>query len=150
MKDTLLTSLHSVLMRDLGVLEKEISLYKSEESLWIIDKSIKNSSGNLCLHLCGNLNYYIGNILGKHEYVRDRDAEFCSRNIPSAKLVAEIKKTKAIIDDTVLKLKEDQLNSNFPVEVFGKPMTTLFFLIHLTAHFSYHLGQINYHRRLLG
>jgi hypothetical protein len=28
-------------------------------------------------------------------------------------------------------------------------MTLGYFLIHLYGHFNYHLGQINYHRRLL-
>jgi uncharacterized damage-inducible protein DinB len=31
----------------------------------------------------------------------------------------------------------------------GYEMTTGFFLVHLLAHLSYHLGQINYLRRML-
>ena len=149
MKNDMLESLKSVLVRDLNKLETELALYPSEESLWIVDKAITNPAGNLCLHLCGNLQYYIGTVLGKTGYIRNRDNEFAAKNVARKELIAEIGKAKKAVEETLPGLTQEQLQSNYPVDVFGKPMTTLYFMIHLTGHFSYHLGQVNYHRRLL-
>ena len=150
MKKLLLASLQTLLMRDLNKLESELLLYPNEESLWKIEKSIKNPAGNLCLHLCGNLQHFIGTVLGKTDYVRNRDNEFAARNILRGNLLQEIAHAKKAVADTLPLLTEEQLLSDYPVDVFGHPVTTLHFLVHLTAHFSYHLGQVNYHRRLVG
>ncbi|NOT76593.1 MAG: DUF1572 family protein [Cyclobacteriaceae bacterium] len=144
-----LESLQSVFIRDLGKLEAELKLYPSEKSLWEIKGDIKNSAGNLCLHLCGNLQNYIGGILGKSGYIRNRDNEFAAKNIPLNQLVEEIGRAKKAIENTLPHLTKEQLESDYPEQVFGYPVKTLFFLIHLSAHLSYHLGQVNYHRRLV-
>lgn len=149
MKNQLLESLRTILLRDLNKLESELLLYPSEESLWKVDKSIKNPGGNLCLHLCGNLQHFIGTVLGKTDYIRNRENEFAARNIPRENLLKEITQAKKAVGDTLPQLTEAQLLSDYPVDVFGHPMTTLHFLVHLSAHFSYHLGQVNYHRRLV-
>ena len=97
----------------------------------------------------GNLNHFIGAVLGNTGYVRDREKEFSLKNIPKQELIASIENVMPVIKNTLSNLTETDLEKNFPVEVFGKPMKTEFFLLHLTTHLSYHLGQINYHRRLL-
>lgn len=145
----LITSVSKIFDRDLSVLEKEISLYQSEESIWQIQKEIKNSAGNLCLHLCGNLQYYIGTILGNTGYVRNRELEFSAKHIPKEKLIHEIQVTKMAVTSTLNRLNTNLLEEAYPIDVFKEPMTTGHFLIHLTAHLGYHLGQINYHRRLI-
>ena len=137
-----------IMLRDLDKLEKEISLYPSLNSLWVIQGDIKNSGGNLCLHLCGNLQHFIGSILGNSGYVRDREKEFSLCDISAKDLVLEVIKTKEAIKHTLTKLDPLILEKDYPVPVFQEPMTTMYFLIHLTAHLEYHLGQINYHRRL--
>lgn len=149
MKDTLLESLKNVLVRDLNKLESELLLYPTEDSLWKVDKAITNPAGNLCLHLCGNLQHYIGAIIGNTSYIRNRDNEFAAKNVSRKDLLKEIAQTKKAVEETLPSLTDQQLRTNYPVDVLGKPMTTLFFLVHLTAHFSYHLGQVNYHRRLV-
>ncbi len=149
MKNDLLESLKNVLVRDLNKLESELSQYPSEESLWKVDGAITNPAGNLCLHLCGNLQYYIGAVLGGTGYIRNRDNEFAAKNVARQTLIEEIDRARKAVAATLPGLTEQQLQSNYPVDVFGKPMTTLYFLIHLTAHLSYHLGQVNYHRRLV-
>lgn len=143
-------SLQAVLLRDLDKLAEELNQYPTEESIWNISGAIKNPGGNLALHLCGNLQHFVGVILGKSKYARNRDAEFSSRNIPRTELLTEITATKKALTDTLPTLTDSQLFSNYPQEVLGKPMTTIFFLLHLSAHLSYHLGQVNYHRRLVG
>lgn len=144
-----LNNLHQLFLRDLDLLTQEITSYPIEDVLWVVKGDIKNSGGNLCLHLCGNLQHFIGAILGKNGYIRKRDAEFTDKDIPKAALLQQIEATKKAISATFETLSPAQLEANYPIEVFGKPMTTEYFLIHLLAHLTYHRGQINYHRRLL-
>ncbi len=142
-------SLIEIFERDLNRLKNEISSYKNENNLWLTDKAISNSAGNLCLHLLGNLNHFIGAVLGNTGYVREREKEFTSKNVPREKLIEGIENVLEIIKRTIPKLNEDDYKKIYPVNVFQKEMTTEFFFIHLTTHLNYHLGQINYHRRLL-
>ncbi|WP_131538806.1 DUF1572 family protein [Pedobacter nototheniae] len=135
--------------RDLNKLKFEIESYKTESNLWVIDKGILNSAGNLCLHLIGNLNTYIGATLGQSGYVRNRELEFSLKNIPQQELVKKIEDTILVLNKTLEVLTENDLNAEYPLVVFEDKMTTEFFLVHLTTHLTYHLGQINYHRRLL-
>jgi len=142
-------TLRKLFKRELGKLKTEIELYSDETILWIIKKDISNSGGNLCLHLVGNLNTYIGSELGRIGYVRDRVGEFANKNIPKGKLLSMVDETMKTVDEVLEKLGDDDLHKIYPVEVFKKPMTTEYFLMHLATHLAYHLGQINYHRRLL-
>ncbi len=142
-------STSKILLRDLDKLEKEISLYPTLNSLWEVRGEIKNPGGNLCLHLCGNLQHFIGAILGNSGYVRNREKEFSLTGLSAKDLVREVITTKEAIKNAMAKMDPAQLENNYPIVVFEEPMTTMYFLIHLTAHLEYHLGQINYHRRLL-
>ncbi len=145
MKDSIL----EILERDLTKLSEEINSYADEALIWKTVDGISNSAGNLCLHLCGNLRHFIGFILGGEDYVRNRDAEFNLKNIPKEKLLAEIATATQSVHETLTALKPDKLKEFYPLNVLGKVHTTEFFLIHLAAHLNYHLGQINYHRRLV-
>ena len=136
--------------RDLDKLRTEIESYSNEEDLWKTGDGISNSAGNLCLHLVGNLQHFLGAVLGESGYVRDRDAEFANKNVARSDLLATIDSTKTIVVETLNKLSDDDFAKTYPIEVFGHPMKTGYFLTHLTTHLNYHLGQINYHRRLLG
>src|SRR6185436_3001405 len=108
-------SLQKIFKRDLEKLKQEISLYKDEKNLWVTDKSIANSAGNLCLHLVGNLNTYIGAEFGKTGYVRDRDLEFSQKDIPKAQLVKMIDDTITAVATGLDKLKEDDLEKEYPL-----------------------------------
>ena len=142
-------SLIEIFERDLNRLITEINLYRDEDNLWMIKEGISNSAGNLTLHLLGNLNHFIGATLGHSGYVRYRDDEFALKNIPRADLVTNIENCILMVKATIQKLTAEDFEKLFPIEVFGKPLTTGFMLLHLSAHLAYHLGQINYHRRLL-
>ena len=137
------------MLRDLDTLEREIIQYPTLESIWTVRGDIKNTAGNLCLHLCGNLQHFIGAILGQSGYIRDREKEFALKNISAKELVSEVIRTKESIKAALQKLEPAVLDKEYPIAVFNYPMTTQYFLIHLSAHLGYHLGQINYHRRLL-
>jgi len=143
-------SVKSLFTRDLNQLKKEIESYQNEEAIWKIDKDILNSAGNLSLHLVGNINHFIGSILGNSGYVRNRELEFSLKNIPKTELILQIEKTIEIVHSSLDQLSEEDLKKEYPIEALGYPMTTEYFLIHLFGHLNYHLGQINYHRRLLG
>ena len=131
-------------------LSNEIEAYKSEKNLWLVNGEITNSAGNLALHLCGNLQHFIGAVIGKSGYERNREFEFSGKNIPREELLNSIVATKRIIKQTLQRIPESTLNYPYPIRVFGdKDMSTVFFLVHLQGHLNYHLGQINYHRRLL-
>ena len=135
--------------RDLKALKSEIESYNNEANIWLTDKSIANSAGNLCLHIAGSLNWFIGAQFGNTGYIRKRDHEFSAKNISRADLLSEIDKTMSMINDSLSQIKEEQLENPFPISFKDLKLTTSQFLIHLTTHTAYHLGQINYHRRLL-
>lgn len=136
--------------RDLSKLKEEIGLYADEADLWKTDGEITNSAGNLALHLIGNLRHFFGAVLGNTGYVRDRDKEFSDGGISREELITGIDQAAADVRSTLERLSDADLAMNYPIEVFGHPMTTEYFLVHLATHLNYHLGQINYHRRLLG
>jgi uncharacterized damage-inducible protein DinB len=142
-------NIEQLLIRDIKKLQQEIVAYEDETLLWKTVDGIENSAGNLCLHLIGNLNAYIGATLGGTDYIRQRELEFSSKNIPREWLQENIDKVMVTIKETFEKMADEQLEQMYPLEVLGYPMTTLYFLLHLQAHLNYHLGQINYHRRIL-
>lgn len=142
-------TLKSLFNRDLNKLKMEIESYQKESSLWLVADGISNSAGNLCLHLIGNTNGFIGAQIGKTGYIRQRDLEFSLKDVPRAELIKKIEDTIVMVDSVLDTITAEQFGTQYPIEVFGYPMTTEYFLVHLAAHLDYHLGQINYHRRLL-
>jgi hypothetical protein len=145
----LVETLKSLFTRDLKRLRSEIGLYKKEENLWKIEGNITNSAGNLCLHLIGNLNTYIGKEIGKTGYIRNRESEFSLKNIPRKELLDKIENTMQVVNKSLDSLDESSLANEYPVLVFEEMTSTEYLLIHLNTHLTYHLGQINYHRRLI-
>lgn len=139
----------TLFLRDLNKLKKEIELYSSESILWVVDGNISNSGGNLCCHLIGNLKTYIGRELGNSNYVRRRDLEFSAKDIARAQLLIEIDETIQIIDRTLSLILDEDLGNDYPIIIFKEKMSIGYFLFHLATHLNYHLGQINYHRRLM-
>ena len=142
-------TLTSIFVRDLNKLKQEIAAYQNEAVIWVADKGIINSAGNLCLHLIGNLNTYIGAGIGKSGYIRNRDVEFSAKGIVKVDLLQKLDDTIQAVSHALTLLTEEDLTKEYPVLVFAEPMTYESFLVHLAAHLSFHLGQINYHRRLL-
>lgn len=134
--------------RDLTTLKNELELYTNEQHLWLTDANIKNSAGNLCLHLIGNLNHFIGAVLGKTGYVRERDKEFTEKqSLPE--LITRVEKTKTMLTEVLTNLTHEQYEGLYPILFLEKEISTSQMLLQLSTHLNYHLGQINYHRRLL-
>lgn len=141
-------SLNNLFQRDLDRLAKELSLYKNEADVWKLAGDIKNSGGTLALHLLGNVQHFIGVVLGSSDYVRDRENEFNARNVSREDLFTEIEKTKQAIAESLTNISNEVLASQSSDQV-PFDFTNEQFLIHLYGHFGYHLGQLNYHRRLV-
>lgn len=142
-------SIARVLLRDLSALRSELRAYPDASRIWVVPPGITNSAGTLALHLVGNLQHFIGAQLGDTGYVRDRDAEFSDRNVPLEQIEARISRTSEVVRATLAGLGEDDLARRYPIEILGTKLPTGLFLTHLAAHFAYHLGQIDYHRRLV-
>lgn len=139
----------SLFNRDLKKLKEEIALYQDGKNIWLIENGISNSAGNLCLHLIGNLNAYTGVGLAKTNYVRQRDLEFSLKDIPREELLKKIDDTIIVVEAGLNQLQEDELNNDFPFVIWEQPTSVSYTLIRLLSHLNYHLGQINYHRRLM-
>jgi hypothetical protein len=142
-------ALIKIFEKDLNKLEEEMKLYPDEVSLWKVGPGIKNPGGNLCLHLCGNLQHFFGTVLGQSGYKRNRDYEFSAKDVPISEIIKEIQHSRRAVLSVLDKMRPEDLEKEYPVVVFEKPMTTAYFLVHLAGHLNYHVGQINYHRRLL-
>ena len=145
----MLKSLIELFERELQRLHKELQSFQSEENLWKTTGAITNSSGNLALHLIGNLRTFVCNDLGGFDYTRDREFEFNGKGVSRDQMLEEIDLVIKQVTSSLEGLSNQKLDELYPDEKFGKPMTYAFFLNHLYGHFNYHLGQINYLRRAL-
>ena len=135
--------------RDIRKLIEEVNLFRNEEDLWRTQGSVKNSSGNLVLHIIGGLNHLIGATLAQTGYVRDRDQEFTSKGVERKVLVAQLEELIPMINKTMNALTPEQMEAEYPI-FFDKPKTSIsYVLVQLFAHLNYHLGQVNYLRRIL-
>ena len=135
--------------RDLKSLGEQIDAYPDEADIWELVRGISNSAGTLALHLAGNLQHYIGAQLGGSGYVRNRNAEFASRGVPRSELLQEIAAASTAVEEGLAGLSDEALEGEYPLEVAGVKLTKGVFLVHLATHLAYHLGQLDYHRRLL-
>ena len=132
--------------RDLRKMIEEINLFADEENLWKTHGSIKNSSGNLALHIIGGLNYLFGTQLAKTGYIRDRDLEFTKKNVPRTELVAQLEALIPLITTTLAGL---DMVASYPIPFDGTTRSNTYVLTQLALHLNYHLGQVNYLRRSL-
>jgi hypothetical protein len=135
--------------RDLRALIREVALFPDDEALWRTVPGIANAGGNLALHVAGNLQYFLGAVLGGTGYVRDREAEFGRRTGSRAEVAAELGEALATLEALLPALLPDILEAPYPVPVAGLHPPTARFLLHLSGHLAFHLGQIGYLRRAL-
>jgi len=133
--------------RELGHLKEELLAFRDEKDLWRVQGELKNSAGNLALHLNGNLNHYVGATIGKTGYVRERDKEFSEKNIPREELLRMTGETERMLADVIGKLSDEDLLRPYPTSSFGEGTKIAYVLVQLFGHFNYHLGQVNSLRR---
>jgi DinB family protein len=145
----LVQSVAAILDRDLQALRREVEAYPDERGLWQEVPGISNVAGTLVLHLTGNLQHYLGARLGRTGYVRDRAAEFARRDVPRTELLRQIEAARAGVKAALSGPARPEVTAEYPEAVGGSKVATGDYLIHLTTHFAYHLGQIDYHRRVV-
>jgi hypothetical protein len=137
----------AMLVRDLAAFEREIAAYPDDASLWAAPPGT-NAAGTLALHVVGNLRHFVGALLGGTAYVRDRDAEFSRRGVPRAELLAELAEARRDVEACLGRLPALALDAELPLPIGGRRVHVDDFLVHLATHLAYHLGQVDYHRRL--
>lgn len=142
-------TIRNVLARDLRALAREVDAHPDDEALWRTVPGITNSTGTLTLHLAGNLEHFIGAVLGGTGYVRDRAAEFATRDLTRAELRRRIEAAAEAVDATLAQLTPAQWEAKYPVPVGGRNLVTADFVMHLATHLAYHLGQMDYLRRIV-
>jgi DNA recombination-dependent growth factor C len=145
----MIKTIEEILVRDLNSLKNEILAFKSNEDLWVLKGEIKNSAGTLSQHLCGNLKHFIGATIGMTGYIRNRDLEFSETGLKKEELIKNIEESIAVIKSSILKLNSDDLDKVYKLPFLGKEVTNGELLLILQSHLAYHLGQINYLRRIL-
>lgn len=135
--------------KDLRNMINEVKLFRNEENLWKTTGAVKNTSGNLVLHILGGANHFFGALLAGTGYVRERDLEFSKKGVARAELISQLDMLIPLVTGTLLSLKESQMEDEYPVPFDGARQTYSYVLVRLYAHLGYHLGQINYLRRIL-
>ncbi len=141
-------TLSELFNRDIPRIKAEITAYSSDEVIWQKADGINNSAGNLSLHLSGNLQHFLGAVLGGTEYIRDREFEFAGK-VSRQELLDDLDAALTSVVETLDGMPDYELKKNYPHEIGGNTFTIEGFFLHLYGHLNYHLGQINYHRRLL-
>jgi uncharacterized damage-inducible protein DinB len=142
-------SIRTIFQRELRALRREIEAYPNEKDIWAVPDGIGNSAGTLALHLAGNLQHYLGARLGGTGYVRNRDAEFSRRNVSRTDILDELESANVAISRAFERVSDSDLTLAYPEKISGATLTNGEWLVHLVAHMGYHLGQIDYHRRLV-
>ncbi len=137
------------LVRELEGFKRELALFPDDESVWAAPAGVTNSVGNLALHVAGNLQYFVGQVLGGSGYIRNRELEFGQKSGPRENIYAELDAAIAVVRRVLPSLPDERLRQDFPERVLGTTMRTSTFLVHLVAHASFHLGQAGYLRRIL-
>jgi hypothetical protein len=146
MLNTILANLYE---RDLRTLTEEVNQFKSEDDLWKTEGTIKNPSGNLVLHITGGLNHFFGATLAHNGYIRDRDLEFSKKGVKRTELLAGLEEVIPMVTQTLNALTQEEMQAEFPIIFDGEKRPTMYVLVRLLAHLDYHLGQVNYLRRMM-
>jgi uncharacterized damage-inducible protein DinB len=136
-----------MILRELEAMKREIAAFADDSGPWALAPGVTNSAGTLALHCAGNLQHFIGARLGQTGYVRQRELEFSRRDVPRAEIIAELDRAIAAVETLRSKSLAD-LPAVFPDDFGGKRVNTDAMLIHLATHLGYHLGQMDYHRRM--
>lgn len=146
---TLIEMARTQLVRELDGFVREVDACPDDESLWAVAPGVTNSVGTLALHVSGNLQHFVGRVLGGSGYVRNREHEFSHRGSSRADVAAELRRASAAVSDALGRLSPSQLEHDYPEQLGGHTVNTAMFLVHLGAHLAFHLGQAGYLRRIV-
>jgi uncharacterized damage-inducible protein DinB len=135
--------------RDLRCFIREVEAFPDDATLWRTVPGLRNSAGNLALHVAGNLRLLLGAVLGGTGYQRDREQELSQRSGSRAEVVAALEGAALDVELGLKALTAESLATPFPMAVGGLQPATGRFLMHLASHLAFHLGQAGYLRRTL-
>jgi len=105
------------------------------------------SVGNLVLHLAGNVGQWINATLGRAPDDRTRQQEFDTPSIDRRQLLERLDGTLVRAIEVIEGLGRQELEHRWDVQGFQE--TGLAIVLHVVEHFSYHVGQITLHTKLL-
>ena len=137
------------MVRELEGFRRELALFPDDASAWKTVPGVTNSAANLALHLAGNLQYFIGGVLGGTGYVRNREREFGRRSGTREEIGAELDAAIRAVRQVLPNLSQERFDAPFPEPVMNLSFRTGAFLTHLCAHAAFHLGQAGYLRRAI-
>jgi len=146
---TLNDELMRLMVRELEGFQREIGLFPDDETAWRTVPGITNSAANLAMHVAGGLQHFVGTLLGKTGYSRNRALEFSRRLGSRAEIIAELDRAITSVREVMPRLSEADLSGEIGPPVIDAPVGVRIFLIHLCAHAAMHLGQAGYLRRAL-
>lgn len=141
--------LQTQIVRELEGFIREIEAFPDDASVWAVVPGVTNSAGTLALHVSGNLQHFVGRVLGGSPYVRNREREFSHRGSTRAEVVRELRAAQAAVVGTLSRLSAVQLDGDYPEQLAGHTINTAQFLVHVGAHLAFHLGQAGYIRRVV-
>jgi uncharacterized damage-inducible protein DinB len=140
-------AVRAIILRELRAFRREVEAYPDDASVWRNVPGLPNSGGTLALHVAGNLRHFVGSILGRDGYRRDREAEFARRNVPRSELIEGIDAAMVAVERGLDTEVARRVSEPYPEKIGNRQVTLGAFLVHLASHLAYHLGQIDYHRR---
>ena len=135
--------------RDIRKLIEEVKAFKDEDDLWKTHGSVQNTAGNLVLHIIGGLNYFLGTQLAHTNYIRHRNNEFADKYVKRDLLLLQLEELLALVRQTFASLSSEDMDKSYPIMFDDADNKTGYVLTQLALHLNYHLGQINYLRRML-
>lgn len=145
----LANDLVALFVRELETVQREVEMCPDDAALWLAQPGVTNSVGNLAAHLAGNVQHFIGAVLGKSGYVRNRDHEFSRREGTRAEIIADLRAAIDTVRKYLPAMSDADFAREYPEPVGGVTMRTSLFLMHLASHAAFHLGQADYLRRTL-
>jgi hypothetical protein len=144
-----MASVRALILRDLDTLDRQVAAYPDDAAIWALPAALPNSTGTLVLHLCGNLRHFVGAVLGHTGYVRQRELEFSARDVDRATLRAAIVEARRDVEHSFAQIDAAQAVAPYPLEILKGTVASGDWITHLATHLAYHLGQVDFHRRIV-
>lgn len=120
----------------------------SEEQIWHRRSDNENAIGNLVLHLCGNMQQWIGAGFGGEKDIRVREAEFTARgNVAKDALLQHLQQTVAHNLAVIETVTPERLIERITPQ--GRTVSILEAIYQVVGHFQQHTGQIIFATKLL-
>src|SRR5919109_1510003 len=77
--------------------------------------------------------------------ILDRDLQALAREI----IIGQIEEARVALRAAAARASDERQDEDYPEVVGGVRVAAGEYLIHLVSHFAYHLGQLDYHRRVV-